>query len=107
MRAGGLNKRISIYTLASTQSTVSGEMLNTYTTWLDNVWAGYERLSGSEEYIGEERQLIETARFRIRYSTGVDHKKRIVYNSRQYEIVDVENVGDRNKELLITARYIE
>ena len=107
MRAGGLNKQISIYALASTQSTVSGEILNSYTTWLDNVWAGYERLSGSEEYIGEERQLVETARFKIRYSTGINQTKRIVYNSRNYEILDVENVGDRNKELLITARYIE
>lgn len=107
MRSGRLNKLITIQTLGTTQSTASGEMLKSWSSVVVTVWAGIERISGNEEYIGEERQLVETMRFSIRYATGIDQTKRIVYNSKNWEILDVENVGDRNKEILITARSIE
>jgi SPP1 family predicted phage head-tail adaptor len=107
MRSGALNKQIVIETLGTTQSTASGEILKSWSTTTETVWADFERIDGGEQYMGEERQLVENARFRVRYSSTITQTNRISYNSKYWEIMDVENVGDRNKELIITARSIE
>lgn len=107
MRSGALNKQIVIETLGTTQSTASGEILKSWSTTTETVWADFERIDGGEQYLGEERQLVETGRFKVRFTTSINQTKRISYNSKYWEITDVENVGDRNKELIITARSIE
>lgn len=107
MRSGRLNKQIVIETLGTTQSTASGEILKSWSTATQTVWADFERLDGGEQFIGDERQLVETARFRTRYTTSINQTKRISYNSKYWEIIDIENVKDRNAELIITARSIE
>ena len=102
MRAGKLDRRITIESATLSVNAV-GESVKAWAT-LDTVWAGVSALSG-KEYVGAaqvvgEEQLI----FRIRYRTDVTLHNRIIYNSEEYDIQHIAEVGRRQGLDLVGKR---
>lgn len=73
-------------------------------TWstVGTYWAHIETLSGRELVNALQKKAETTHRVTIRYlgdSTTVSPKMRIVYKTRTFNILWINNVGERNREL--------
>jgi len=110
MRAGKLNKQISIHSLTLTRSTASGQMAQSWSTFSSSVWTGIEYVESQERFGGRtlpERLTKTGLIFSIRYSTGIQENMRIVYDSKNYDIKGIENIKLQNRELKILGELSE
>lgn len=79
-------------------------------TWaaVATVWAEEMPMNG-RELIEARREVGEMwTRFRIRYRTGLNSAMRISKDAgaRIFDIQNIQNVDDRNRELVITCREV-
>jgi|GEM_PF-3669587 len=69
--------------------------------------ASMTKLSGGESEAAKQIQAVSTYEFKLRYLAGVNTKQKIVVgegaSERTLDIVNVDNVKQRNRELVITA----
>lgn len=103
--AGDLTERIIIQSRdikAPTGSSVNyAENFTTFKT----VWAKVETTRGTELFDGVNVNNAYTHIFKIRYMANVSRENWIEYKSKAYDIVDVENVNEKN--LFMYLRCIE
>ena len=106
MRAGDLNRRITIQRVSVTQD----EYNNDVETWEDfcTVWASYEPLSDGERLRAGERAAEASARFQIRHSSQVADVSawdRLLFGCVVHNISHVKEIGRREGiELTTIAR---
>jgi SPP1 family predicted phage head-tail adaptor len=106
MRAGKLNKQISIRYPVSTARSTDGAPIITESTLLINIWAQVDPKTGSETYRDRNRWEVEETDFFIRYTTEITPEMSVRYDGNDYDIKAVINVGERNREIqLITKRH--
>lgn len=99
-RAGAMRHRIAIQVRSTTQ-TPSGQPAFVWTN-LAEVAAAVEPLMGGREILASsERQARIPTRFRIRYLAGVLPKMRIVWDSRWFDISEVQQPRGIKHELVI------
>lgn len=102
MKAGRLNKRITIQTATEAQNTY-GEPIKTWAEYV-TAWASVEPLNGREYWSAKELNAEITIRFRMRYYDGVTPKMRVVYDSRNFDIESIINTNESNVELLLMCK---
>ena len=100
MRAGDLNKRITLYELV-TGSPAKDEFGEPNTSWeaLDTVWASIEPISGREFWAQQQVQSEITARIRIRYRDDITPGMKAEYQSKTYAIKNVIDKDEKHAEL--------
>lgn len=106
MRAGRLNRQISIHSYSATSRSTSGEPIETESTVLKDVWARVDPKTGDENYRQRARwETVETD-FYIRYTTvSITPSMSLEYLSNDYDIKAVINVGEKDREYqIITER---
>lgn len=107
LRAGDLNRRITIERFTSTQDSGSGEEVRTWFTHA-TVWASKWDVSDGERIAAAEVQASITTRFVIRFSSqvsDVNPKDRIAFEGRSYAIEAVKEIGRREGiEISASAR---
>lgn len=108
MRSGELDRTIVIQAKTSTPDSY-GQPIETWAKIhpTDSISAGVTPANGlsygnSENFNFDQRVGYMTNVFRIRYLEGVTDLNRILYNSRVFDIIQVNEVG-RREGLLITA----
>jgi SPP1 family predicted phage head-tail adaptor len=103
MRAGRLNHKVDIYSLASTQSATSGEMVEKWATALMDVWAEVSPLKGRELFNARQFQAEVDTLITIRYTTVIEivPTMKITYKSHDYNIQSSINPFESNRELQI------
>jgi SPP1 family predicted phage head-tail adaptor len=87
MRAGRLNKRITIQQLAAGQDEI-GQPVQTWTT-VATVWADICHQSGLEAIKGDAVTSLIKASIRIRYRNDLNAGMRAVYGATAYNILAV------------------
>lgn len=104
MRAGKLNHRVTIEQLVvgSPSVTAIGEPDATWTTFA-TVWAGIEPLRTRELIAAQAVQSETTGTIRMRYLAGVTAAMRVVYGSRVFQILGIQNINEADRELLLTV----
>jgi SPP1 family predicted phage head-tail adaptor len=102
MQAGALRERITVQRKSVTRDAFGGETI----TWTDvaTVWAEAQPIGGREYTALRQAQSEITIRFRLRYLAGVTPAMRVSWNGGQYDIVEVIDVGARNRELELLCR---
>lgn len=107
MRAGPLRHRITIQQPSADQDDFGEETPVTWST-LVTVWAAFEPVSGNERYIEavDQRLAEASVRFRIRYRTDVTHKMRVSWYDRIFNILEVRNIGGRNREVYLMCEEL-
>lgn len=103
MRAGSLDRRITLERFTSTRDDYNEEV-RTWTTLASRA-ASYEPLSDGERFRAGETAATASARFVIRHSTAVADLSpldRLVFEGVTYEIVRVKEIG-RREGIEITA----
>lgn len=104
MNLGSLDRRITLQNYTATQSDY-GESIPTYST-LATVWAMVKPINGNESVTADKITVKADCLFTIRYRTSVTEKTRIVYNSVNYDITNISEVG-RRKYLELTAKKVQ
>jgi SPP1 family predicted phage head-tail adaptor len=78
---------------------IDGSWKKTWAT-LYTTKAAYNYRTGTERMEASQEQGVNTCSFTVRYQTGITEKCRVVYDSENYDIVSVEEVG-RKKYLVL------
>jgi len=97
LQAGQLRHRVTIQ-VASEARNSHGEMIQTWAA-IDRgtVWAMIERAGGTEQLVNSQTQAIATHKLTLRYrNLTITNEHRILFNSRVFNIVSVENIDERN-----------
>lgn len=103
MRAGALNKRVTLLQ-RSVATNSEHEVVQTFAD-LETVWAEVQDLRGSD-FFGA-RQVVNdlTTRFRIRWRNDLTTMDRIRYDGRDFDIVQISELGHRyGLEILASGR---
>jgi SPP1 family predicted phage head-tail adaptor len=101
VRIGRMRHRITIQRRAITFNDL-GEPVETWSDW-KRIWASVEPLSGREYFSSAQAQAEVTHRIRMRRADGFTTTDRIVFNDRVFEVDSIQNIGERNKELVVMA----
>ena len=105
MRAGELNKRVTLQIKTVTRSS-SGQENVTWTN-VATVWAGFmPTVTGGEFYEADKVNSEITQKIKIRYRRNVKPTMRIKYGNRYFDILLVENVREENRELILKCREV-
>ena len=104
MRAGKLNKRITIQSKAASKDTY-GEETITWSTWA-TVWAAVEPLRGREFLDGKMITAEISHRFRIRARDGILEEWRVSYDSRVFDILAIIHIEERDREIHLMCQEI-
>ena len=101
MRIGPLRHRVTIRTYTKTRDGYGAEI----ETWADfaDVWASVEPLIGREYMAAKQITAEVSHKIRMRYIEGLLPTMTIAWGDREFEIVSIINVSERNKEILIMA----
>jgi len=107
MRIGPLKKRVAIRS-AATERDSFGQAIATWSTDA-TVWASIEPLSGRELVSAQQQHAETTHRVRMRYqvNTTVTAAKRLLYDSRVFEIVTVIHSKEGKRMLELLCKEIE
>jgi len=102
MQAGQMDRRVVIESAGSTLDTF-GESIETWSTFA-TVWASV-RVNGGRESFDSDQVIAEgTTTFKIRYLSGMSERMRIVYNSANYDIQSIKELGRKEGlEILATV----
>lgn len=104
MRAGDLDRVVSIETLAETISS-RGEAIPGTPVVVATVHARKVSLSGTESRAADQRYAIGTYRWEMRYRPGITPKHRLNENGVYFDIIDVDETRKRSGELhLVTIQ---
>ena len=101
VRAGNLDRRITIEKNTPVQDSDSGELVAGWAT-LATMWAQVRPLRGSERFEAQRENAERVSVFRIRHRTDIDETMRIVYGGDEYDIESIAELG-RSEGLEITA----
>jgi len=110
MRSGAMREKISIHSPTISQNSTTGEVVQTWSTFIGDRWANVSLSAGTEQFLDDQRHFRTEGRFTLRYSTGITPAMRVAYPStapRYFDIIGIENIGNRNRELIITGECFE
>ncbi len=98
---GDRNERIKIHIRTLTSNNAGSiESIETFIELVE-VWAAVETTRGSQLWNGVEVSNPFTHRMSIRYRDNIDFNKWIEFRDEYYDIVDVENLEQKNEELFL------
>ena len=105
MEINALNKRITIQEL-KTNINENGFEIEEWTDF-KTVWAGVTNLHGREYFEAAAVQMENTVKFTIRYLAGIDTSMRILFGTKHYNIISIDNIKYRNRFLEIKATEVD
>lgn len=102
MRAGRLNRRITIQNYTTTQD-ANGNIVQTWTTFA-TVWAAVEPASGREFFEAQQIATETTVKFVIRHRSGITEDMRIKdEDGNLFDIQSVLHIKYGNRQIEIMA----
>ena len=101
LRAGLLNKRVTIESATETRDSF-GEPDKIWSTFATR-WASIQYEEGREFFAAGADRTERPALIRMRHTSGITEKMRVVHGSTVFQILAVENVGERGEETRIKA----
>ena len=104
MKAGNMNRQIGIQKKTVTYNSYN-EPIEAWTT-VRGVWAEVISTGGGEFYAAQKVNAQTSVIFKIRYATDITVKNRILYNSRLWEILSINDVNGGRTELQISCKEV-
>jgi len=103
MRAGELRHRVTVQEEQGITRNQKGELVP---DWVDitTVWAAVEPLKGREYFDAEQVQAEVTTRIRMRYHAGVTPEMRIIYGTKEFDILSAINIEEKDRELHLMCK---
>lgn len=101
MRIGTMDRRIAIQQMSETRS-ATGYTTASWSTIM-RAYAEVTQSSGREFQEADKVNADVLTVFRIRYRRGLSNKMRIVYDNRNFDILEIKEIG-RREFLSIAAK---
>lgn len=103
MRAGQLRKRVQWQQRTVTTDSY-GQAQETWST-VASCWASFKPGKGNEQEVAKEQRSYSPFEIRVRWPGGISFSTddRILYGSRTFNIQNINNVDERNRELVVAA----
>lgn len=103
------DKKISISTRTITGTDECGQDIEVWNPvpGLDNIWAYYRQLSGSEFWAAHRENVKEEVLFEINWRDDLDTSMRVEFRGKQYGITRIDNFEGNKQDLRIYAFKIE
>ena len=98
MRAGSLDKKITIQYIGSTRNDF-GEIEQGNYQDFKAVWASINPVSGKESFLSNTNFSTVSHKIKIRYLSGLNASMRIVWKDRIFLIKYFMNFNEANKEI--------
>ena len=97
LQAGQLNRKISLWRRDPARDAATGEDLGDWIPFTTDArpWAAVTSLGGLEASGVEVRAAATTKEFVVWWRADVTVQDRVIYEDRAYDIVALEEVGDR------------
>ena len=105
MEAGKLWHEIAIQERLDTRDTYGASVKNFQTAF--NTYAELKNLSGSELIQAQQINSRITTQFKIRWNEELRATHRIKYKNRFYGILWINNVDERDKEMILLCERLE
>lgn len=102
--AGNLNKKITIQQNTPIKQP-DGSKKENWTT-LKIVWSDILQQGAREFYQAQKKHSEVTTVFQIRYFVGLTTKHRILYGTRIFDILGINNVNEANEQYLVSAKEV-
>lgn len=99
--SGELRNKVNIQSASVTKDSAGG-IQEAWTT-VHSPWAKLEALSGKEMEVAKQVRADINYRITIRYYSGLTSKHRITWNNKTFNIVSIQNPGERNEDHIILA----
>lgn len=100
---GQLRQVIIIEQRGTVTRSASGAVSYAWSTFA-TVRASIERLGGSEQLGPGSFQVQAAHQITIRYLAGLDSTMRVNFNGRYFDILDIDNVWERNRVHILQVR---
>lgn len=105
MRTGSLNVRVALQSATEARDAFGGVTLS-WATFATR-WASIETTGGGETDVADSAHSGADHTVRIRYDSAVAAtvpRNRVVYGSRTFEIVAVDHVDQRRREIVLRVK---
>jgi len=102
MNSGDLRHRVELQQRVKSRNAV-GEETYTWFTYA-TVWAAVEPLTGRELYEAQQISAEVTVRVRVRYLKSMSTEHRVLFDSRGFNVNFVQNLEERNRELVLLCK---
>lgn len=101
MRTGRLRHRVELQKPVSQRDPQGGPIV----TWqkVADVWAEIQPIRGAEFVQAQQLEATMTHKIMLRYRNDVTVQHRLLYQERAFNIVAVQHVRERNRQLDIMA----
>lgn len=103
MRAGRLRNLATIQSNAPTRSS-SGEAVEAWSAFVASWWCEITQVSGGESFRGRQVHANADSVASGRYVAGVTPQMRLTHGGRTYQILSVNNLEKRGRELRLDLR---
>jgi len=102
MRAGRLRHKITIQTIVNATDGF-GQPIENGNSYIDykTVWARITPISGRESFLSNADFSKTTHKIKMRYIPNINASMRIVWQGRNFNIINVRNIEEMDKELEI------
>ncbi len=104
MRAGALNKKIVFQGTTSVPNGL-GEKVARKVDVL-TTWASIQTISGKEQFLSNQNYATLSHKLRCRYSDKINKKQTIKYKDREFEILAVLDIFEKNREFEILVKEV-
>jgi SPP1 family predicted phage head-tail adaptor len=99
MNIGRLDRKIVIESQTFSTNSI-GEYTASWSTY-HTTFANVQRGLGNEKVEADQVTSTSKVKFKIRFFDGIDESMRILYNSKYYDILDIQELG--REGLMISA----
>jgi SPP1 family predicted phage head-tail adaptor len=101
MKSGRLRHRVHLQSKTVTRDAFGGETIAWASKTPSPIWAEISPLSAREYFAAQQERSQVTHKIIIRYFSGLQTAWRVLWGSRQFDIVSVINPEERNKEMIL------
>jgi SPP1 family predicted phage head-tail adaptor len=103
MKSGKLRHFVKVEQFTQTGTGTRGEKQGSWGSLYEDVPASIETLGGREAEVA--RQIVSTADTKVglRWLAGITTKMRINHNDKLYNIEAINNIDQRDRELILTC----
>lgn len=104
MRAGKLDRRITIQSKSVVRDAYGEPIINSWSTFL-STWSRPVQKDGREQTADNNRSTDRVVHFRVRYNSTITREMRVIWEGLYYKIEDLKELG-REDGLIIQCSLL-
>ena len=102
VRSGPMRDRVKVQNFVKTRD-ASGGIIRTWQTVVTR-WGKIDPLQGDEKEFGDTIESRATHKVSLRFYDGLDTNQRLLFGTREFNIVEIIDPGNRHRQTVLKVR---